>query len=644
MADHIRGSFVLSEIARSTCAQLSPNPSFFIVGVPGSGTTRLQDLINGHPELAVAPDMHHITWFFETRDGLNPDGLMAPELVAKWVEQRRFDSFQIDRDDIRSIIPAGELLDYKKFISRLLDLHGKAQGKRLVGSRTLDYLASLTAIHRLWPKSKFIHLIRDGRDVCAGVLRGANASELARRFSTWSEDPIVTAALWWKWLVRQGREAGVKLGPDLYLEMHYESFRRDRRKEWARIVEFLGAAKTDAPPELLPLTVPDYDSRDQLQTADVERFEAAAGDLLDELGYPRAFPRPAAEVVRRVCALGERFMHEISPPFRSPEVLAHYRRTNNQSNPFVFIVGCPRSGTTLLQRLLDAHPEIAISSETFWIPYYFRRRIGLTPEGLVTPEMVSRLFEYYKFYRMKIARQDLERLCATNCPSDYATLVTEIFDLYGDYRGKALVGDKTPDYVRELALLHELWPNAKFIHLIRDGRDVALSATNWKRKVAKLERMFPTWAAEPVVTAALWWEWNVGAGRATGQDFGSEVYYEIRYEALVADAAAECKKLCAFLGVPFHESMLHFHDGKTRPDPGLDAKSAWQPITPGLRDWRSQMPAPQVEVFEAAAGKLLDELGYARTEPRPSDEAVDRAARIRSDFARSTESLGEWLP
>jgi hypothetical protein len=62
-------------------------------------------------------------------------------------------------------------------------------------------------------------------------------------------------------------------------------------------------------------------------------------------------------------------------------------------NPFVFLVGCPRSGTTLLQTIVDAHPEIAIFHELWWLDTWYARRIGLTRDGLVTPELVSRLLE-----------------------------------------------------------------------------------------------------------------------------------------------------------------------------------------------------------------------------------------------------------
>src|SRR5262245_29419400 len=169
------------------------------------------------------------------------------------------------------------------------------------------------------------------------------------------------------------------------------------------------------------------------------------------------------------------------------------------------------------------------------------------------------------------------------------------------------------------------------VHVIRDGRDVALSVRNWKEPV-KLLRRSPTWDEDPVTTLALWWEWHVRLGREAGRTLGHSRYYEIHYESLVARPAEECARLCAFLDVPFDGAMLRFHEGRTRDDPGLDAKDAWRPVTPGLREWRTQLPAEDVERFEAAAGGLLDELGYPRGCPGLSLEAVRQAARVRDLF------------
>jgi hypothetical protein len=314
-------------------------------------------------------------------------------------------------------------------------------------------------------------------------------------------------------------------------------------------------------------------------------------------------------------------------------------------SPFVFIVGCPRSGTTLLQRVVNAHPHVAVVNQSRWVPVYWKKRAGLTAEGLVTPELVPQLLTYRKLFRkLGIGREDLERLLGDGGPVPYARYVTGVFDLYGRAQGKALVGDKTPIYVRSIDTLHGLWPEAKFVHLIRDGRDVCLSHLNWKKKAAKLASNFRTWTEDAVTTAALRWKWNVGLGRQAGRPLGPGLYYELRYEALVARPEEECAKLCAFLGVPYDAAMLRFHEGRTKTKPGLDAKKAWRPITPGLRDWRAQMSAEDVERFEAAAGDLLDELGYPRAAPRPRPEALEHAARARERFTLEAQERGRGLP
>ena len=317
-------------------------------------------------------------------------------------------------------------------------------------------------------------------------------------------------------------------------------------------------------------------------------------------------------------------------------------------NPYVFIVGCPRSGTTLLGRMVDAHPLVAIIHETRWIDEWFEERVGLTPEEFVTPRLIPLLLDHPRFARLGIEREDLEGLLARGEPVPYASFIIGIFDLYGKAHRKQLVGDKTPRYVRSIRTLHTLWPDARFVHIVRDGRDVSISAMNWEKGSAKLANRFATWGEKPVTTAALWWEWHVRLGREAGESLGSELYHEVRYESLIDRPAEECARLCEFLGVPYDDAMLRFHEGRTRVKSGhdarRDAKKAWLPVTSGLRDWRSQMPSEDLERFEAAAGGLLDELGYERIPPRPSPRTVVLAARTRGSFLRDLRARGQKVP
>jgi hypothetical protein len=284
--------------------------------------------------------------------------------------------------------------------------------------------------------------------------------------------------------------------------------------------------------------------------------------------------------------------------------------------------------------MVNAHPELAIIHESPWIIRLFDEPKGQMPKGLVTAQLIARLLKDRKFIRLEVGRDKLEELLGTTQPVSYRDFVTRIFDLYGQSEGKSLVGDKTPGNVRKLHTLHALWPTARFVHLIRDGRDVCLSLADWPRAHQMRPGIFATWKDDSVSTSALWWESNVRLGREAGNSLGPELYYEIRYESLIANPEEECAALCAFLGLSYDGAMLQFHEGRTMTDPALDAKRAWRPVTPGLRNWKTQMSAEDLERFEAAAGELLGELGYPRAVSRPRPEALGQASKVRDSLAQ----------
>jgi hypothetical protein len=312
-------------------------------------------------------------------------------------------------------------------------------------------------------------------------------------------------------------------------------------------------------------------------------------------------------------------------------------------NPFVFIVGCLRSGTTLLRRMADAHPQLAVIHETQWLPRWYERRIGITAEGTVSPELIERLLEFPRFQELRIQREALERLLEAGRPVSYSSFVSGVFDLYGKAQGKSLVGEKSPGYVRYLPTLHGLWPDARFVHIVRDGRDVCQSVLNW-RKAGRNPGKFTTWAEDRVTTAALWWEWHVRLGREEGRALGADRYYELRHESLAADPGHECAALCDFLGLPYDDAMVRYQQHRAEGSWGRSAKGRWLPPTPALRDWREQMAAGDVERFEAASGNLLSQLGYPRAFPRPSRVALEHADRLRERFAEEACERGARVP
>lgn len=303
-------------------------------------------------------------------------------------------------------------------------------------------------------------------------------------------------------------------------------------------------------------------------------------------------------------------------------------------NPFAFVVGCPRSGTTLLQRMLDAHGQIAVLPEIPWLSRLADDPQAVTAEGFVRPALLRRLIERPSFGRyasLPVSRAELEALLASDRPLRYVDLIAWLFDRHGAARDKPLIANKTVGHELEIGRLSVLWPRARVVHLIRDGRDVSLSATRWRR-APKLAARYRSWERDPVVGSALWWEWHVRSGREAGAQLGRERYREVFYEDLVRWPDATCAALCAFLGITYDDAMVHFHEGRARPESGLDAKHAWRPPTPGLRDWRTQMAPDDLERWEATSGDLLDDLGYQHAGRRPSATALAWSAELRGQF------------
>lgn len=298
-------------------------------------------------------------------------------------------------------------------------------------------------------------------------------------------------------------------------------------------------------------------------------------------------------------------------------------------NPYLFIVGCPRSGTTMLERMVNAHPDIAIIHETHWITQFFKKQIGLDQSGFVNLKLIDALTRHHRFPLLNTTRDELEQILKDrDGATGYADFVARIFDNYGKKAGKKWVGDKTTGgYLRNLKLLHRLFPVARFVHLIRDGRNVCLSMLNWKKSDRAAGRL-AIWNDDPVATTALWWQWHIHKGLKNAARIPANLYQEIRYESLVIDPENVCRQLCTFADVPYHDAMINFHQGKTLEGPGLTANRAWLPPTPNLRDWTTQLARDDIEMFEAIAGETLADLGYPLMFESISGEVKNKAARF----------------
>jgi hypothetical protein len=319
------------------------------------------------------------------------------------------------------------------------------------------------------------------------------------------------------------------------------------------------------------------------------------------------------------------------------------RLCDKHANPYVFCVGAARSGNTLLQRMLDAHPLLAVINETYWLPRKFRERTGLTREGMVTEALLPLLLSHPNFQKFGMSQGDLERLLKAEHPVRYEDFVARIFDRYAARAGKPLAGDKTPGYVRRMRQIHELWPRARFVQIIRDPRDVCLSMLDW-RGGERTVGHYGTWYIDPAVSTALYWRYSVAIGREAGTALGPDLYHEVRYEDLVADAERELRRICEFVNLPYSEALTRFHEGKTRRTRGLSSKAQWLPPTIGLRDWRTDLAREDAQRIELAVGELLGHLGYGSGFDGPAGAVRERVARVFERFTAGALAEARVLP
>ena len=151
---------------------------------------------------------------------------------------------------------------------------------------------------------------------------------------------------------------------------------------------------------------------------------------------------------------------------------ARHSRRNRHRPPAPFIVGVNRSGTTLLRLMLDSHPQMTIPPETHFVPEMIRlaRRENTTRKRLVRAAT-----DHPRWGDFGLEEEVLLGRLQEVKPLNPADAIRVFYDLYAEKEGKPRWGDKTPRYMRAMPRIERALPEARFIHLIRDGRDVALS-------------------------------------------------------------------------------------------------------------------------------------------------------------------------
>ncbi|MFI4881289.1 MAG: sulfotransferase, partial [Phycisphaerales bacterium JB064] len=218
------------------------------------------------------------------------------------------------------------------------------------------------------------------------------------------------------------------------------------------------------------------------------------------------------------------------------------------SSPPIFILGVPRSGTTLLRTMLDAHPSIACGPETPWLAEHQAATIlGLVRE-LRDPE-----HGYCKSFKQPAS---VVHTAARN-------FLEELMLGYARSRGKKRWAEKTPNNVLHLDALHAIVPDAKYVWITRDALDVAhstVSVAEHRKGIAPVYenslRMAPKATTDSTALAAMmrWVNWN----RRIEAFLSDKPHFHLTYESLVCTPRDEMRRLCAFIEEPFDGSMLAY--------------------------------------------------------------------------------------
>jgi len=272
----------------------------------------------------------------------------------------------------------------------------------------------------------------------------------------------------------------------------------------------------------------------------------------------------------------------------------------------IFIVGAPRSGTTLFQYMLRSHPNISLPTgeSHFFIPLFRNEKNfgDLSKIDNVRTVLEAMYKQSADFLDTDIhgIQFDIDSLTEEFHAEGRITMesiFSGLFEKNAIGEGKTRWGDKTPYYVLHMKRLLEKFPDAQFIHLIRDGRDVAMSLLSRKHDFGVYNYFF----------AAKYWEIYVELGRECGNALGDKVYYEVRYEDLLNTPEATMKGVCNFLDEPYSNSLVNFKkSGEAGKTPLLQ-----KPVQKDNQEkWRKSMSDSQIRIFEGAVGTTLKQCGY----------------------------------
>ena len=313
------------------------------------------------------------------------------------------------------------------------------------------------------------------------------------------------------------------------------------------------------------------------------------------------------------------------------------------ADPPIFVIGAPRSGTTLLRVMLSSHPRIYVPPESDFIPRLYLGRAKTVMGRDRAVRDVRAILGNRRFLReWRDAVPDPEAFVAALAELTPAALLDALYRAYATQHGSARWGDKSPIHTHYVPLLAGIFPSAQFVHLIRDGRDAALSTL----------AAYPDRFYVDVYFAAQSWQRRVRSARRAGVALGPARYTELRYEDLTADPEEALRRLCLFLDEDYAPAMCEHHKlARELLRPQGRHAPVRDPVHPNSGAWRSRMPLCDQRLFHAVAADLLVDLGYDAAERAPLSPAERaRVAGLATKYhvleggRRILQSFGVFAP
>ena len=269
----------------------------------------------------------------------------------------------------------------------------------------------------------------------------------------------------------------------------------------------------------------------------------------------------------------------------------------------IFVVGCPRSGTTMLQLMLHAHPRIAIPPETRFVlaVYAARRDFGDLEIEANRRALARRIVATgTRFCDLGLDAGDVvERIAAGS--GTLGSALGTVFQQYAARFGKPRWGDKRPAYLHNVDILLRLFPDAQFINIVRDGRDC----------VASLKEM--SWHRKDIYATVAAWARAVDDARRAARRLGPDQWHEVRYEDLVTDPHGRLAAMCAYLGEEYDPAMAEpFAVARV----AVPSFKTWHALTHApvttrrVQSWQTRLDADEIALCEAALGSRLVASGY----------------------------------